>query len=359
MSCSYGDSFRLTVFGQSHADGIGVVIDGIPAGVTLDLDFIRAMLARRAPGNAAFSTARKEADLSEIVSGVVDGVTCGAPLCAIIRNTNAHSADYDALRNLPRPSHADFAAFWKHEGYADLRGGGMFSGRMTAPLVFAGAVAMELLRDKGVTIGAHIASVGKESDDAFDPVGITGETLEGLKIKPFPVLNNQAGEAMQAAIAAAKADGDSIGGVVECAAVGLPAGVGSPMFGGVENEIARTVFAIPAVKGIEFGSGFAGSRTTGSENNDPFCVDENGNIRTATNRHGGILGGLTSGMPLLFRAAFKPTPSIGKPQQTVDLQTYEPKTLMIPGRHDPCVVPRAVPAVEAACAIALINLIGT
>lgn len=359
MSCSYGDSFRLTVFGQSHADCIGVVIDGIPAGVTLDFDFIRAMLARRAPGNAAFSTARKEADLPEIVCGVVNGVTCGAPLCAIIRNTNAHSADYDALRNLPRPSHADFAAFWKHEGYADLRGGGMFSGRMTAPLVFAGAVAMQLLRDKGVTIGAHIASVGEESDDAFDPVGITGETLEALKTKPFPVLNDQAGQAMQAAIAAAKADGDSLGGVVECAAVGLPVGVGSPMFSGVENEIARVVFAIPAVKGIEFGSGFAGSKTTGSENNDPFCVDENGNIRTATNRHGGILGGLTSGMPLLFRAAFKPTPSIGKPQQTVDLQTYEPKTLTVPGRHDPCVVPRAVPAVEAACAIALINLIGT
>ena len=359
MSCSYGDSFHLTVFGQSHADCIGVVIDGIPAGVQLDFDFIRAMLARRAPGNAAFATARKEADLPEIVCGVVDGITCGAPLCAMIRNTNAHSNDYDALRNLPRPSHADFAAFWKHEGYADMRGGGNFSGRMTAPLVFAGAVAMQLLRDKGITVGAHIASIGTIKDDAFDPVGLTADMLTSAQQKAFPVLNDIAGADMQQAIAEAKADGDSVGGVIECAAVGLPAGIGAPMFSGVENEIARTVFAIPAVKGIEFGSGFAGASAKGSENNDPFCLDQTGEIRTATNHHGGILGGLTSGMPVVFRVAMKPTPSIAKPQQTVNLQTYEPATLTIPGRHDPCVVPRAVPCVEAACAIALINLIGT
>ena len=359
MSCSYGDSFHLTVFGQSHADCIGVVIDGIPAGVTLDSDLIRAMLARRAPGAAPYATARKEADLPEIVSGVVNGVTCGAPLCALIRNTNAHSADYDALRTLPRPSHADFAAFWKHEGYADMRGSGNFSGRMTAPLVFAGAIAMQLLRDKGVTIGAHIASVGEICDDAFDPVRLSAETLRAVQKKPFPVLNEQAGQQMQTAIAAVKADGDSIGGVVECAAVGLPVGIGSPMFGGIENEISRVVFAIPAVKGLEFGSGFAGSRRRGSENNDPFCLGEDGEIRTSTNNHGGALGGLSSGMPVVFRAAFKPTPSIAKAQQTVDLQTYAPATIAIPGRHDPCVVPRAVPCVEAACAIALINLIGT
>jgi len=359
MSCSYGNSFHLTVFGQSHAEAIGVVIDGIPAGVTLDFDRIRAMLARRAPGFAAFSTARKEADLPEIVSGVVNGVTCGAPLCAVIRNTNAHSADYDALKNLPRPSHADFAAFWKHEGYADLRGGGNFSGRMTAPLVFAGAVAMQLLQEKGITIGAHIASVGEQKDDLLDPVGVDADTLLSLQKKAFPVLNDAAGGAMRDLIAGAKADGDSLGGVVECAAVGLPAGIGAPMFSGVENEIARTVFAIPAVKGIEFGSGFFGSTRRGSENNDPFCLDQSGEIRTATNHHGGALGGLTSGMPVVFRAAFKPTPSIAKPQQTVNLQTYETETLVVPGRHDPCVVPRAVPAVEAACAIALINLTGT
>ena len=239
-----------------------------------------------------------------------------------------------------------------------MRGGGNFSGRMTAPLVFAGAVAMLLLRDRGITIGAHIASIGTITDNAFDPVSLTADTLTSAQQKPFPVLNDTAGADMQQAIAAVKADGDSIGGVIECAAVGLPVGVGSPMFAGVENEIARTVFAIPAVKGIEFGSGFAGCSRRGSENNDAFCLDQAGEIRTATNHHGGALGGLTSGMPVVFRAAFKPTPSIAKPQQTVHLQTYEPATLTIPGRHDPCVVPRAVPCVEAACAIALINLIG-
>lgn len=356
MSNSYGESFRITIFGQSHADAIGVVIEGIPAGVTLDMAFIAQMMKRRAPGNTPYATARKEPDLPEIVSGVVDGVTCGAPLCAVIRNRDAKSSDYDALRTVPRPSHADFAAFWKFEGYNDVRGGGQFSGRMTAPLVFSGAVAMQLLREKGVTVGAHIAQIGSVKDDPFDPVNMDAAALDALKETPFCTLNGEAGAAMQTAIAAAKSDGDSLGGVIECMATGLPVGVGDPMFGGIENEISRCIFAVPAVKGIEFGSGFAGAALRGSENNDPFCLKD-GTICTETNNHGGSLGGLSSGMPIVFRAAFKPTPSIAKPQRSVDLLTNEPVTLTIPGRHDPCVVPRAVPCIEAACAIALINLL--
>ncbi len=356
MSNSYGERFKLTIFGQSHADAIGVVIEGIPAGVALDTALIAQMMARRAPGNAPLATARKEPDLPEIVSGVVNGVTCDAPLCAIIRNKDSHSADYDALRTVPRPSHADYTAYIKSNGQNDHRGGGSFSGRMTAPLVFAGAVAMQLLQKKGITVGAHIAQIGTVKDEPFDAVNVDASVLNALKEKPFSTLNGNAGEAMQQAIAAAKADGDSLGGVIECAAVGLPVGIGAPMFGGLENEIARCVFAVPAVKGIEFGSGFAGAALRGSENNDPFFA-EDGAIKTATNHHGGSLGGLSSGMPVIFRAAFKPTPSIAKPQRSVNLLTGEPVTLEIPGRHDPCVVPRAVPCVEAACAVALANLI--
>ena len=356
MSNNYSEHFKITIFGQSHAAAIGVVIEGIPAGIALDLADIQAMLTRRAPGHAPYATARKEPDLPEIVSGLVNGVTCGAPLCAIIRNKDARSADYDAMRHVPRPAHADFAAYVKYNGQNDCRGGGPFSGRMTAPLVFAGAVAMQLLKGKGITVGAHIAQIGEVKDAPFDSVNIDAATLEALKKKPFPTCSDAAGERMGEAIAAAKADGDSLGGVAECAAVGVPVGLGAPMFGGLENEIARCVFAIPAVKGIEFGSGFAGSALRGSENNDPFIIKD-GEIRTETNNHGGILGGLASGMPVVFRAAFKPTPSIAKPQQSVNLQTCEPVTLEIPGRHDPCVVPRAVPCVEAACAVALANLI--
>ena len=356
MSCSFGTKFKITVFGQSHSDCIGVVIDGVPAGVRLDQEAIAAFLHRRAPGTGAHTTARKEADEPIILSGVTDGVTCGAPLCAVIKNTNAHSADYDALKNLPRPGHADFTAFVKYEGKADMRGGGNFSGRMTAPLCFAGAVAKQLLEEKGVTIGAHISRLAKIDDEPFDPVKADASTLRSVAKKGFPVLNDAAGDAMLAAIADAKAAGDSVGGVIECAAVGVPAGLGEPIFDGVENIIAHIVFGIPAVKGIEFGSGFTGSDSFGSENNDLFAVP-GGRIQTVTNNHGGALGGITSGMPLLFRAAIKPTPSIAKEQTTVNLQTLQSETITVGGRHDPCIVPRAVPCMEAAMAIALMNLI--
>lgn len=355
MSCSFGSKFKITVFGQSHSAAIGVVIEDVPAGIKLDETAIAAFLQRRAPGNNAFSTARKEADAPQIVSGVVNGVTCGTPLCALIANTNARSGDYDALKNLPRPGHADFTAAMKYGGSADLRGGGFFSGRMTAPLCFAGAIAKQILAADGVTIGAHIARLAKIDDVPFDPVAVDAETLQAAEKKDFPVLNDDAGKAMLAAVAEAKESGDSVGGVIECAAVGVPAGLGDPIYDGVENVIAHLVFGIPAVKGIEFGSGFAGADLFGSENNDDFTVKD-GKIKTVTNNHGGALGGITSGMPLIFRAAIKPTPSIAKAQTTVNLKTLQEESIKIGGRHDPCIVPRAVPCMEAAMAVALMNL---
>ncbi len=355
MSCSFGSKFKITVFGQSHSAAIGVVIEGVPAGIRLDMAAIETFMRRRAPGQGAHTTARKETDTPQLISGVANGFTCGTPLCAVIENTNAHSGDYDSLKDLPRPGHADFTAFVKGGGFADMRGGGNFSGRMTAPLCFAGAVAKQLLAADGITVGAHIARLAKIGDDPFDPVNIDAAALNAVSEKAFPVLNDVAGNAMLAAIAEAKAAGDSVGGVIECAAVGVPAGLGDPIYDGVENVISHIVFGIPAVKGIEFGSGFAGADLFGSENNDAFTV-QNGKIVTAANHHGGSLGGITSGMPILFRAAIKPTPSIAKPQTTVNLQTLQQETITVGGRHDPCIVPRAVPCMEAAMAVALMNL---
>lgn len=356
MSCNFGSKIKLTIFGQSHSQAIGCVLDGIPAGVKLDIDRIEAFMARRAPGKNKISTARKEADTPRIISGVVDGVTCGAPICAIIENSDTRSGDYDKLRSLPRPGHSDYAAFMKHNGFNDIRGGGNFSGRMTAPLCFAGAVCIQILESRGIHIGAHISSIGQVDDCRFDAVGVTKENLDSVKSKLLPVIDDAKGEEMIAAIDAARSDGDSVGGTVECAVIGLPAGIGDPIFDGIENQISRIVFGIPAVKGIEFGSGFDGSRLRGSENNDEFTCT-NGEIKTVTNNHGGILGGITSGMPVIFRCAFKPTPSIAKQQQTVNLSTGENEIFTVGGRHDPCVVQRAVPCVEAAAALAIADYI--
>lgn len=356
MSCNFGSKIKLTIFGQSHSQAIGCVLDGIPAGIKLDVERIEAFMARRAPGKNKISTARKEADTPRIISGVVDGVTCGAPICAIIENSDTRSGDYDKLRSLPRPGHSDYAAFMKHNGFNDIRGGGNFSGRMTAPLCFAGAVCIQILESKGIHIGAHISSIAQIDDCRFDAVGVTKENLDSVKSKPLPVINDSKGEEMIAAIDAARSDGDSVGGTVECAVIGLPAGIGDPIFDGIENQISRIVFGIPAVKGIEFGSGFDGSRLRGSENNDAFTCT-NGEIKTVTNNHGGILGGITSGMPVIFRCAFKPTPSIAKQQQTVNLSTGENELFTVGGRHDPCVVQRAVPCVEAAAALAIADYI--
>ena len=356
MSCSFGEKFRLTVFGQSHSKAIGAVIDGIPAGVRLNEEKIKALLARRAPGKNAYSTKRREADEYEILSGVVDGITCGAPLCAVIYNTDAHSEDYEKLKSLPRPSHSDYAAYMKHHGFNDVRGGGNFSGRMTAPLCFAGAVAMQMLESSGISFGAHIKSIAGIEDKSFSPVDVSAAELEDVKKKDFPVLDDEAGERMKAEIEKARSELDSVGGVIECAVAGLPAGIGEPMFDGIENVISRAVFAVPAVKGIEFGLGFASSELRGSENNDPFTVSD-GRVLTETNNSGGILGGITSGMPVIFRAAVKPTPSVGVEQSTVDLATGSPARLVTGGRHDPCIVHRAVPCIEAAAALAIINIL--
>lgn len=344
MSSSIGENLRLSIFGQSHSAAIGVTIEGIPAGNELDLQALSQFLARRAPGRSSLSTPRKEADEPEFLSGLVGNVTCGAPLTAIIRNTNTRSGDYAGLRVLPRPGHADYTAAVKYGGAQDVAGGGHFSGRLTAPMCIAGGVCLQLLAREGITVLSRIASIG--------PVEDRGELTQSTAHKPFPVVDDAQGAAMQACIAAARDAHDSVGGVIEVAVLGLPAGLGEPMFGGMENRISALVFGIPAVKGIEFGAGFSAARLRGSENNDAYCV-ENGRVRTRTNHCGGILGGITNGMPLTFRAAVKPTPSIFLPQQSVNLETLEPQQLCIQGRHDPCIVPRAVPCMEAAAAIAV------
>ena len=344
MSSSYGENIRITVFGQSHSPAVGVTVEGLPAGEELDLDALRRFLSRRAPGQNAWSTARREADEPEFVSGLSGNVTCGAPITALIRNTDTRAKDYSLLARLPRPGHADYTAFVKYGEHRDFAGGGHFSGRLTAPLCVAGGICLQLLAHEGITVISRIAQIG--------PVCDVGELLASTAEKAFPVVDDERGEQMRAVIAAARAEGDSVGGVVECAVLGLPAGLGDPMFDGMENRIARIVFGIPAVKGIEFGAGFGLAALRGSEANDAFIVN-GGKIETETNRCGGILGGITDGMPLVFRAAFKPTPSIAKEQRSVDLETLEEKPLVIAGRHDPCIVPRAVPVVEAAAAIAV------
>ncbi len=349
-----GNKINVSVFGQSHSQSIGAVIDGLPAGIELDFAKIEAFMARRAPGHSRFATPRKEADTPQIISGLVDGKTCGAPVCVKIDNTNTKSRDYDELKLLPRPSHSDYAAYVKYAGNNDIAGGGQFSGRLTAPLCFAGAICLQILQAKGINVKAHIYSVKDVTDDGFE----SENPLDGeLRLDPFfPVISRFKGEQMKTVIDIARSSGDSVGGVIECAVSGLPAGIGEPMFDGIENVIAKNIFAIPAIKGIEFGSGFEGSQKYGSENNDAFSVKD-GKIVTLTNNHGGILGGVTSGMPIVFRVAVKPTASISIPQTSVNLKTLKTEELTIHGRHDPCIVPRAVPAVEAVTAITVLDLI--
>ena len=353
MSSTYGERFRFTVFGQSHSPAIGVTMEGIPAGFAIDMDKLQAFLDRRAPGKSPTATARKEADQPEFLSGLVGNVTCGTPITAIIRNTNTRSADYDNLRDCPRPGHADYTAHIRYDGHQDVAGGGHFSGRLTAPLCIAGGICLQILEQMGITIAAHIQSIETVADAKFDPVDISAAELKALAKKSFPVIRDSAAEAMHEAILTAKAQGDSVGGVIECAAVGLPAGWGDPMFGGMENRIAQIVFGIPAIRGIEFGTGFAAAGLRGSVHNDPWYTHVTGEVRTKTNHHGGILGGITSGMPLIFRAAVKPTPSIAMEQDSVSLSRGEDQKLTIHGRHDPCIVPRAVPVMEAAAAAAI------
>ncbi len=356
MSNSFGERYKITVFGQSHSEAIGVVIDGLPAGKKLDMDRIYKFMERRAPGRNDFSTQRKEEDMPKIISGVVNGVTCGAPLCAIIGNHDTRSADYDNIKLVPRPGHSDFTAFVKFDYENDIRGGGQFSGRLTAPICFAGAVFMQFLENEGIKIGAHIERICGIADERYNPVNVDFASVDE---KDFPVIDDEQGKKMLEKIEEARQNQDSVGGVIECAITGMPIGFGEPMFDGVENTISRAAFAIPGVKGIEFGAGFECADLLGSQNNDPFRFSGNNsgnNIITETNNHGGALGGLTSGMPVVFRVAVKPTPSIGKEQRSVNMQTCEDENLVVKGRHDPCIVPRAVPCIEAIAAIAIMNL---
>lgn len=357
MSSSFGEHVRISIFGESHGDAIGVVLDNLPAGQTIDEQQLAVQMARRAPGRDLASTPRREGDRVRIVSGLLNGKTTGAPLCGIIENTNTRSADYENLRILPRPGHADYTGAVRYHSANDVRGGGHFSGRLTAPLTFAGAICRQILSARGIRIGAHALRVAGVSDKAFDPVQIPDSLLERLSGEYFSLIDRDAETAMRQEIEDARKDADSVGGVVECAVIGLPAGIGGPLFGGIEPMLASMLFGIPACKGVEFGAGFGAAQLHGSENNDPYEITEYGEIHTKTNHAGGILGGISTGMPVVFRAAFKPTSSIGREQDSVNLQTGKNTKLNVHGRHDPCIVPRAVPVVEAAAAIALLDMV--
>lgn len=354
MSSTYGENLKLSIFGQSHGAAVGMTLDGIPAGQKVDLDTLQVFLNRRAPGQNDWSTPRREEDRPDFLSGIVDGVTCGAPIAAIIRNQNTRSGDYAGLKDCPRPGHADFTAQIKYGGFQDAAGGGHFSGRLTAPLCVAGGLCKQWLEDSGIQIGARIFSIAgcPVTDDPLEPLSPRIPAIGA----DFPVVNPEAGRCMRQAIEEARRDGDSAGGIIECVITGLPAGIGEPMFGGVESRIAQIVYGVPAVKGLAFGAGFAAAGMRGSQCNDPFTVSD-GVIRTASNHSGGILGGITNGMPLYFQVAVKPTPSISRPQQSVSLRQMENRELVVKGRHDPCIVPRAVPVIEGAAAIAIYDLI--
>ena len=352
MSSTYGENLKLSIFGQSHGPAIGMTLDGIPAGLPVDLDELQAFLNRRAPGQNDWSTPRKEEDRPEFLAGLVDGYTCGAPIAAVIHNHNTRSGDYANLKDCPRPGHADYTAQVKYGGYQDAAGGGHFSGRLTAPLCIAGGLCKQWLANMGISVGAHILAIGECGDVYFDPMDPEIESVPA----EFPVLDPEAGQAMRDFIAQAKAAGDSVGGIIECAITGLPAGIGEPMFGGVESKIAQIVYGIPAVKGVEFGIGFDCACVPGSQCNDDFDIVD-GKIVTQTNNCGGILGGITNGMPVIFTTAIKATPSIACRQQSISFNKMEAVPLEVKGRHDPCIVPRAVPVIEAAAAIAIFDLI--
>lgn len=355
MGSSFGRALRVSVFGQSHSAAVGCVVDGLPAGEAVDMEELARFMARRAPGRAAWSTPRREDDAVRVLGGLnPQGRTCGAPLAMVVDNKGARPGDYEALRRLPRPGHADYVAAVKYAGEQDPSGGGHFSGRLTAPLCAAGGVCLQALSRRGVHVGAHLARLAGVEDAPFDPVSVSADDLADPGLKGFPVIDEEAGERMRAAIERAREQGDSVGGVVECAAVGLPVGVGDPMFDGLENMLARALFGIPAVKGVEFGAGFAAADMLGSADNDPFRMS-GGRVVTSTNNAGGINGGISNGMPVVVRVALKPTPSIARLQETVDLGQMRDAAVEVGGRHDPCVAPRAVPAVEAVVACALLD----
>ena len=359
MRSTTGKNLKITVWGGSHEPAIGVDITGLPQGTRIDMEKLAAFLRRRAPGSSPFATARKEPDIPVPTGGVSSGspaVVTGETVSFEIRNTDTRSSDYRALRSVPRPGHADFTARVRYSPHLNMAGGGPFSARMTAPLCIAGGIAMQILESRGVTIGAHIYSIGDIRDDELDTLSPDPQLAAALKKKDMAVISDKAGTAMKEAILRAKAEQDSLGGIVEVWASGLPPGIGGAMYDGLESFLAPLFFGIPAVKGVEFGAGFAASRMKGSENNDPFYFDGD-TVKTRTNNHGGILGGITSGMPVTARIAFKPTPSISREQDSVDLDRRENTKLIIKGRHDPCVAVRAVPVTEAAMALGILDCI--
>ena len=353
---TFGDKIKLTVFGESHGNGIGAVIDGIPAGHKIDMDKVLLQMSRRAPGKDKTATPRVEKDFPNVKSGILNNVTTGAPICCVIENTNTQSGDYSNLLNVPRPGHSDYTAYVKYQGCNDIRGGGHFSGRLTAPIVFAGSIFRQILEEKGIKISAHISSIGNVEDENFDPVNIDTQLMDRLSTSRFSLIDESKEEEMRQVVEDARMSLDSVGGTVECIVTGMPVGVGGPLFEGIEGQIAKAMFGIPAVKGIEFGKGFESAKLKGSENNDPFEYKD-GKVVTSTNNCGGILGGISNGMPITFKIAIKPTPSISREQNSVNLQSRENDKLVVKGRHDPCIVPRAVPVVEAMTAIAIFDLL--
>lgn len=355
MSSEYGNNIKLSIFGESHGEAIGCVIDGLPHGVKLDMDKIYIDMSRRAPGKDKTATPRLEKDIPHIISGVIDNVTTGAPLAMIIENTNTKSGDYANVMSVPRPSHSDYPAYVKYDGKNDVRGGGHFSGRLTAPLVFAGAVAKQILAEKGITVGAHILKIGNACDDGFDMLNVNSQQLDELTKKAFSVICDDAENKMRDEIENARLNQDSIGGIIECAVTGLPIGLGSNIFSTVESRLASMLFAVPAVKGVQFGKGFELGAMLGSQANDQYCVRDN-QVALLSNNNGGILGGMTTGAPIILSVAVKPTPSISQKQKSVNLQTMKEEELTIKGRHDPCIVPRAVPVIEGAVAFALLDM---
>ena len=357
MSGVWGNNIKVSIFGESHGNAIGINIDGLPSGFEIDMDKILLEMERRAPGKNQLSTARKEADLPEILSGFFEGRTTGTPLCAIIRNSDTRSKDYAKTKDFMRPGHADFTGYERYSGFNDYRGGGHFSGRITAPLVFAGAICKQILEEKGIFIGAHISSIKDIEDENFNSTNISKEDLLELRNKELPLINTSLEEKMKHTIMQAKYDGDSVGGTIECAVVGIKPGVGNPFFDSVESTLAHLMFSVPAVKGIEFGKGFDMTKLFGSEANDEYYYDGD-LVKTKTNNNGGILGGISNGMPIVFKVAIKPTASILKEQNTIDIKNKKDVKFRIEGRHDPCIVQRAVPVIEAVTAIGILDLIG-
>lgn len=357
MSGIWGNNIKLSIFGESHGNAIGINIDNLPAGFSLDKEEIMREMRRRAPGQNNLSTERKESDIPEILSGYFEGKTTGTPLCAIIRNNDNKSKDYSKIKNIVRPGHGDYPGFIKYKGFNDYRGGGHFSGRITAPLVFAGAICKQILKEKGIEIVSHIQSIGEVEDKSFLDYSLDEKLINSLKYEEFPLINKNLEEEMKNEILNAKKEGDSVGGVIECIIIGVEVGIGNPFFDSVESTLSHLLFSVPGVKGVEFGRGFQITKMKGSKANDEYYLDE-GKVKTKSNNNGGISGGITNGMPIIFRVAIKPTPSIYKEQQSVNIYSMEETTLKVEGRHDPSIVQRAIPVIEGVGAIGILDLKG-